>query len=332
VDGNVLLGNVVRYLRILGRTNRQTTKKMIVEPKPSSWEDFPESPVTADGILTIKADRRDLSCKLHTNVLYAAKSGVALHLHIVQPKQPEGREHLFPLVVYVQGSAWFKQDIGYEIPQLSQFARKGYVVAVVEYRPSTVAPFPAQVKDTKTAIRFLRRNASSYSIDPERIVLWGDSSGGHTAVMTGVTLDSEDLSDESPTDEPIRLKAVVDFYGPIDIGKMNFEPSTQDHGDAKSPEGMFLGGFNVLENPDKVKPTVPIAYLDKAKEIPPFLIIHGNKDRLVPFSQSVMLYNALKQNNKSVTMYKLDGADHGGSPFWTEDVQKIVDDFFLRNL
>ena len=74
MDGNVLLGNVVRYLRILGRTNRQTTKKaMIVEPKPSSWEDFPESAVTADGILTIKADRRDLSCKLHTNVLYAAK-------------------------------------------------------------------------------------------------------------------------------------------------------------------------------------------------------------------------------------------------------------------
>ena len=116
--------------------------------------------------------------------------------------------------------------------------------------------------------------------------------------MTGVTLDNEDLSDESPTDEPIRLKAVVDFYGPIDIGKMNFEPSTQDHGDAKSPEGMFLGGFNVLENPDKVKPTVPIAYLDKAKEIPPFLIIHGNKDRLVPFGQSVMFYNALKQNKQ----------------------------------
>ena len=69
--------------------------------------------------------------------------------------------------------------------------------------------------------------------------------------MAGVTLDSEDLSDESPTDEPIRLKAVVDFHGPIDIGKMNFEPSTQDHGDAKSPEGMFLGGFNVLGNPDK---------------------------------------------------------------------------------
>ncbi len=255
-----------------------------------------------------------------------------LHLHIIEPKQPEGEKRLFPLVVYVQGSAGFKQDIGYEIPQLSRFARKGYVVAVVEYRPSTVAPFPAQVKDAKTAIRFLVRNAPTYSIDPEKIVLWGDSSGGHTAVMTGVTLNDPDLSDEAPTDEPIRLRAVADFYGPIDVSKMNLEPSAQDHRDAKSPEGILIGGLNVLENPDKVKPTVPIAYLDKGREIPPFLIVHGNKDRLVPFGQSVLLYEALKQNDKSVVMYKLDGADHGGSPFWTEDVLKIVDDFFREYL
>jgi hypothetical protein len=65
----------------------------------------------------------------------ATKSGVPLHLHIIEPKQTEGQGRLFPLVVYVQGSAWFKQDIGYEVPQLSQFARKGYVVAVVEDRP-----------------------------------------------------------------------------------------------------------------------------------------------------------------------------------------------------
>ncbi|MGA7882322.1 MAG: alpha/beta hydrolase [Terrimicrobiaceae bacterium] len=150
---------------------------------------LPESTVTADGILTIRADGSELASQLHANVLYATKSGVPLHLHIIQPKQAEGEERLFPLVVYVQGSAWFKQEIGYEIPQLSKFASKGYVVAVVEYRPSTVAPFPAQIKDTKTAIRFLMKNAFTYSIDPEKVVLWGDSSGGHTAAMTGVTLN-----------------------------------------------------------------------------------------------------------------------------------------------
>ena len=141
---------------------------------------------------------------------------------------------------------------------MSRFANKGYVVAVVEYRPSTVAPFPAQIEDTKTAIRFLMKNASTYGIDPEEIVLWGDSSGGHTAAMTGVTLNDPNLSDEPPTDEPIRLKAIVDFYGPIDVSKMNLEPSTQDHRNAESPEGMLIGGLNVLENPDKVKPAVPL--------------------------------------------------------------------------
>jgi len=151
-------------------------------------------------------------------------------------------------------------------------------------------------------------------------------------VMTGVTLNDPQLSDESPTDEPIQVKAVVDFYGPIDISKMNLEPSTQDHRDPKSPEGMLIGGVDVLNNPDKVKPTVAINYLDKTKEIPPFLIIHGNKDRLVPFGQSVLFYEALKQNDKSVVMYKLDGADHGGSAFWTDDVPKIVDDFLRDHL
>jgi acetyl esterase/lipase len=169
--------SVISALSVCGSAVGQVDQPMIVEPKPSNWESFPESTAGAPGILTIKADASDLSCKLHANVLYATKSGNPLHLHILEPRQREGEERLFPLVVYIQGSGWFKQDLGYEIPQLSRFARKGYVVAVVEYRPSPIAPFPAQLKDAKTAIRFLRRNATTYSIDPDMIALWGDSSG-----------------------------------------------------------------------------------------------------------------------------------------------------------
>jgi acetyl esterase/lipase len=144
---------------------------MIIEPKPSNGEAFPESTASAPGILTIKADPNDLACQLHANVLYATKSGIPLHLHIIEPKQREGEKRLFPLIVYVPGSAWFKQDLGYEIPQLSRFARKGYVIAVVEYRPSPVAPLPAQLKDAKTAIRFLMRNAATSSVDSDKIAL-----------------------------------------------------------------------------------------------------------------------------------------------------------------
>ena len=163
----------ISALSVSGRALGQVDQPMIVEPKPSEWEAFPESTASAPGILTIKADQSDLSCKLHANVLYAPKSAMPLHLHIIVPKQHEGEERRFPLVVYVQESAWFEQELGYEIPQLSRFARQGYVVAVVEYRPSPVAPFPAQLKDAKRAIRFLIRNAATYSIDPDGIALWG---------------------------------------------------------------------------------------------------------------------------------------------------------------
>ena len=98
--------SVILGLSLCGGAAGQVDQSMIVQPKASNWESFPESTASAPGILTIKADSSDLACKLHANVLYATKSGVPLHLHIIEPKQREGAERLFPLIVYVQGSAW----------------------------------------------------------------------------------------------------------------------------------------------------------------------------------------------------------------------------------
>ena len=113
---------------------------------------------------------------------------------------------------------------------------------------------------------------------------------------------------------------------------MNLEPSAQDHRDPNSPEGILIGGSTFWITPAKSNRRFQLPISTKTKEIPPFLIIHGNKDRLVPFGQSVLLYEALKQNDKSVVMYKLDGADHGGSSFWTEEVLEIVNRFLREHL
>jgi acetyl esterase/lipase len=303
-----------------------------IQPQPSTHAAFPESTISADGMQVIPADYSGRPCMIHTNVRYAQKSGVHLHLHIIEPRQDEDENMIFPLILYVQGSAWLQQDIGNELAQLSRFARRGFVIAIVEYRPSTIAPFPAQVKDTKTAIRFMKRQAATYHADPEAIILWGDSSGGHTAVMTSVSLQNEALDDEPPTDDPISPKAIIDYYGPTDISKMNEEPSTMDHIGPDSPEGMLIGGLNVLENAEKVAPTVPMNYLSEDRTIPPMLILHGNKDRLVPFGQSVMLFEALMKMGKAAEFYQLKGADHGGYPFWTESVLDIVEAFIRRYL
>ncbi|MFT5196422.1 MAG: acetyl esterase/lipase, partial [Cellvibrionaceae bacterium] len=183
---------------------------------------------------------------------------------------------------------------------------------------------------TKTAIRFMKQHAETYHVDSEKIIVWGTSSGGHTAVMTGLTLDNQALDDESPIDDPISVKAVIDFYGPTDISKMNEEPSIMDHIGPESPEGMLIGRLNVLENKDKAAETNPMNYISADNPIPPILIIHGSKDRLVPFGQSVLLFETLKNANKTVECIQLIGADHGGSPFWTQPVLDVVENF-VRN-
>jgi acetyl esterase/lipase len=118
----------------------------------------------------------------------------------------------FPLIVFVQGSAWRRQQIFAHLQHLVRVCGKGYAVAMVQYRPSDIAPFPAQIQDTKTAIRFLRKNAAEYGIDPGRVALWGDSSGGHTAVMAGITEDGEldgDSESRLYSEFPAKVKCIV---------------------------------------------------------------------------------------------------------------------------
>jgi acetyl esterase/lipase len=303
-----------------------------IEPRSSTYAAFPESTLAAAGMQVLPADLSERSCMIHTGVEYATKSGLPLHLHIIEPRQDEGEGAAFPLVLFIQGSAWFAQNTGAELAQLARFARRGFVIAVVEYRPSPLAPFPAQIKDAKTALRFMRRHAAAYHADARQVVVWGDSSGGHTAVMVGVSLADAGLDDESPADDPLPVVAVVDYYGPSDISKMCEEPSTMDHILPESPEGMLIGGVNVLENPEKVRPTVPMNYIAADRALPPFLIIHGSKDRLVPFGQSVMLFEALRQAHHAAEFYQLKGADHGGAAFWTERVLDLVERFVRPHL
>lgn len=311
--------------------SRQSNSK-IIEPQESTYEAFPETTLSAEGMKIIPADFSERSCSIRVGVQYAQKSGIPLHLSILEPRQNEGENSTYPLIMYIKGSAWFSQNIGDALAQLARFAARGFVIAALEYRPSTIAPFPAQIKDTKSSLRFMKKNAATYHIDPEKIIVWGDSSGGHTAAMVGVSLDEASLDDESPLVEPLSVKAIVDYYGPTDISKMNEEPSTLDHISPESPEGMLIGGMNVLENLERVKPTIPMTYLSEEKEIPPFLIIHGSKDRKIPFGQSVMLIEALQKAKKTAEFYQLKGADHGGSAFWTKNVLDIVEQFIRTYL
>ena len=157
-----------------------------MEVKEWSYEDFPEFAEEVEGAVKIPTTGNEIGVIYHHNVEYAEIDGEKLHLQILRPLTRNQPDMVCPCVVFVQGSAWFKQDVYAQLPRVAKLAERGYAVAVVEYRHSGIAPFPAQIMDARNAVRFLRVHAEEYRIAPEKIVIAGDSSGGHTAMFAGM--------------------------------------------------------------------------------------------------------------------------------------------------
>lgn len=274
---------------------------------------------------TLQVDLKNTFCTAQT-VEYAVKDQYPLHLNIIIPPD-NGEGILYPVMMYVQGSGWRKQKMVKSMPYLMEFAKKGYVIAIVEYRYADLAIFPAQIKDMNTAIRYMLDHAEEFHADRNKMVIAGDSSGAHTAVMTELTKDLQEFSDESLADRSFPIKGVIDLFGPSDLSKMNTPKATRNHTDANSAEGKLFGGKNILEILELVQKANPISYISAKKEIAPFLIIHGTEDTTVDPNQSEMLYDALFEAGKQVDYIEIPGAVHFGDPFWKPEVMEIIDQF-----
>ncbi len=280
------------------------------------------------GMKTIMADNADrYRVKYTPDIEYVRRGEKALTLQLLQPGRIGLGEEKKPLLVYVQGSAWMQQDCYGGLLNIGHLARRGYIVASVEYRPSQEAEFPAFLQDVKSAIRFLRAHADEYGIDTERVAVWGDSSGGHAALLAGFTPGDAAFKTEDNQEYSDAVSAIVDFYGPTDVSRINETPRNPVFMNATepTPEDILLGGC-VKENPSLAKPADPLQYIFADKEIPPVLIAHGDIDSVVPFRQSVLIYEKLVECGKVAEFYKVLGAEHG-TFMWTEQLLDIVADF-----
>ena len=245
---------------------------------------------------------------------------------------PDRADGPLPVIVWVHGGAWMGGSKDGGVPALP-FVGKGYAVASINYRLSQHAVFPAQIEDCKAAIRWLRANARTYNLDPERIGVWGASAGGHLVALLGTSGGVQDLEGKGGNaDQSSRVQAVVDFFGPTDFLQMDAHavPGARlKHDPPDSPESRLIGGA-IRENAEKVGRANPIKYV--TKEAPPFLIVHGEQDSLVPCHQSDLLYEALKQARGDVTFYKIAGAGHGGPEFNADMMRAAVQAFFDKHL
>lgn len=224
-----------------------------------------------------------------------------------------------------------KQDVYAQVALLARLAEKGYVVACVEYRHSGIAKFPAQAKDARNAVRFIKKNAENYGIDAEKIIVAGDSSGGHTAMFAGIMHD-DDSADNLYPGISGEVKGIINLYGSVSVMLEDGNPTTLNHHMPDSPEGLEMGGVNLKEHPELCRALSVECNITDETQIAPVLIFHGTKDRIVNTRESVILYQTLQRAGKKVEFYLVQGADHGGPEFWTETVLKIEDQFIQNCL
>ena len=271
---------------------------------------------------------------------------LALGLDLYLPTNAEAESP--PVLVYIHGGGWFEGSKA-DCPG-STFAQHGYAVACVDYRLATAAcapdtVFPAQMHDVKAAIRWLRQQADAYGYDADHMGAIGQSSGGHLAALLGVSDGAADLDGMANPGASSAVQAVVDWYGPVDItqGPMVFEDDpcvtnfgtlSETYGGEDVPYfywtyawGVFLGGS--LTDPitlEQAARATPLTYVDAND--PPFLVMHGETDGMVPIEQSELLVNALEAAGVEVTFIRLPTLGHG---YWGPD-EEVLSDFLTPTL
>lgn len=291
-----------------------------VAEKPVLEDRFPQAPISfPDGV------------KAWRDVVYTTVDGFrpqVVDVYVPSSKGPH------PLVLYIHGGGWRGGHTRHsgafaDFPKvLASLAAEGFTVASLEYRLSSEAAFPAQLQDSNAAIRFLRSNAARYSIDPARVGVWGGSAGGHLTALTALTCKDTALDPAAASDGCVQ--AAVTWYGVFDFAGMNATP------DGNSSGAKLLGCSGPC-TADQNRVVSPVAYID-AKD-PPFLLIHGEEDKVVPVNQSRIGEAALKATGVPVQSIYIPAVDHsfiGKTPAETRDASlKAINatfDFFHDKL
>lgn len=240
------------------------------------------------------------------NVIFGTYSGLALLMDVYKPAAPNGYG-----IVVIPGSGWHTQ-LPYNanlLKQSQEFSRyipkltgAGYTAFVITHRAAPRFHFPDAVDDAQRAVRYVRQNASRYGIDKDRIGAFGASSGGHLVSMLG-TLDGKGTADSpDPVEQQSsKVQCVAALYPVTDPAKVN------------TPSGLqavtsFMGAPARFD-PKRFREAAPVNHV--SPDDPPFLLIHGDGDKTVPFDQSEGMEAALKKSGVLVKLVRVPGGDHG---------------------
>lgn len=244
-----------------------------------------------------------------------------LDLHL-----PNGKTRS-PLIVWVHGGAWragSKNDMS-----LGKLVEEGYAVASVDYRLSTQAKFPAQIHDLKSAIRFLRGHGGEWRLPVRKILIAGDSAGGHLAALVGVSNGHAELEGDLGNDrtQSSAVQGIISFYGGANLTTI-LQQSTPHGLSVRVPALDLLLGGQPEAVPALARLASPVFHVDR--DDPPLLLLHGDQDPQMPVNQSLELCGAYQKVKAPVQLEIVHGAAHGGGMFYDEERLVVVRKFLQR--
>lgn len=237
------------------------------------------------------------------DLCFATVDGNELCLDLYLPADQDA-----PLVVYAHGGGFMAGDKADGEHRLIGMAKHGVAVASINYRFAAQALFPAQVHDMKAAVRWLRGHGGSYGLATQRVGVWGASAGGYLASMVALSADDPELEGDLGTDldQSSTVQAAVIWFAPSDLASSGRRSPLEAQILFAPFEAAVLG----LQESDPVRMAPASALARVTATAPPFLIAHGDSDRMVPPSESAALHNALGRAGVLATLVSLAGAGH----------------------
>lgn len=268
---------------------------------------------TSDALLQI-SDRY----WVNQDVVYATANNTPLKLDVWYPRD---NAKPTPTLVYIHGGGWIFGTKEGSILQTLPYLEKGWRVVNVEYRMASNSLAPAAVEDTRCALRWMYRNAKQYNFDLSKIVLTGHSAGGHLSLMTGMLpdktpLDNNCYAEEKYGDVPMKVAAIVNWYGITDVNDIIQGANTKNYG------VMWMGSRQ--DAPEIAKTVSPLTYV--RANLPPVISIHGDKDDVVPYSHATRLHAELDKAKVSNKLITIKNGGHG--MFQSNDYKTSFDEIW----
>lgn len=243
-----------------------------------------------------------------------------LYLPFPVPAKP------IPLIVFLHGGGWLKGSKADGRGFAFRMVARGYAVACPDFRSSSDAPFPAQLEDCKAAVRWLRDRAVRYRLDAAHFGAAGVSSGGHLAALLGATGSNHLFDSRGHMGASSSVQAACVFFGPTDLLRL-YETSSALQTPQADEVAKLLGG-NPRVQRQQAEQANPVTHLQG--DAPPFLLVHGTEDTVVPPEQSRLFYDALAKRRIPVHLHLIHGAGHTGPAFVAPEIDAMVDEFFSR--